>query len=151
MEATAKKQTQKSLDQIIWEASQPILPPGVNKDAFIGKIAAMVNQRGYNFLQVGDTAFLMNLVDPQKKISEFTMFSKEPLESIVERYKTGFDLARKMGIKGVVVRTKSPRMLQALKSVDPKASVTQGETSPGPKMGPAYVVTFNLAAPSVNP
>ena len=135
------KEPQRKLIDIIWETVAPS-SPGLDKNRFIVALQKYMKSGPHKLLQVGNTVFLMTAIAPGT--IEFVTFSKEPLQALVQRYKTAADIVRKMGVRKVFAYAKEPGMQRIAQNIGMPVKIGQGQRMAGNQMVPVYTFEIDL-------
>mgnify|MGYP003352403915 CR=1 FL=1 len=125
----------------VWESVAPTAP-NINKAAFTVALQRYMKSGPHKFLQVGNTVFLMTAIAPGT--IEFITFSREPLQALVQRYKTAANIIKKMGVRKVFAYAKEPGMQRIAQNIGMPVKIGQGQRMVGNQMVPVYTFEIDL-------
>ena len=120
----ADRQTMQPIDVI----RQSAMKEGANPEKLIPQLAALIQRKAVQLLQLGDTVLLLR---PQPDgVVELHTFTVESPEKLVSRYKSAANSLKQMGFKKAVTSASSPAFVKIAQSTGLPVRITQ---APGPQ------------------
>ena len=115
---------------------------------FISDVGRLVQAKKAQLVQLGQTVFLLNMIDSQgKPLPPGTVmmfpFTAEP-EQAPERIKVLPNTLRQMGFKRLTSMTDDKGDVELAKSMGPNVNVAQKMIFDGQQMSPMYVIEMDL-------
>lgn len=90
---------------ILWKSAQGKIPPGTTPGKFFAGVKHILDNGGHLF-QIGETVFVLQPRAPG--VVQFHMASQEPVQQLVQHFKTGAQHMKKLGAKKVFAITPEP-------------------------------------------
>ena len=126
--------------EVIQEALSKDMPPGMNMDMFMRKLATLLKDPNNRLVQVGNTVFLMMRTAPDTV--EVHTFSSETPQNLVKNYVGAAKLLKNQGIKRAITYADSPGYVEIAKKTGLPVKISQGQKVIGGTAKPVY--TFEL-------
>ena len=121
--------------QII-EASVKKEAPNMDIKRVMAGINAMAQKKMIKFIQIGNTVFSLRDISPG--VAEFHTFTVEPVPTLIKRYQTAMNTAKKMGYKKLLSFSTSPAFNKIAQETGLPVKISQSQQMVSGKMVPAY-------------
>jgi len=118
------------------------LPPGVNMDTFMRKLASALKDPKNKMVQIGNSAFLVTLIGDG--VAEFHTFSAEQPQKLLKNYLGLAKVLKNQGIKKATTYSDRPEFVDLAKKSGLPVKVGQSQKMMGNAMKPVYTFELDL-------
>ena len=118
------------------------LPPGVNMDTFMRKLASALKDPNNKMVQIGNSAFLVTLIGDG--VVEFHTFSAEQPQKLLKNYLGLAKALKNQGIKKATTYSDRPEFVDLAKKSGLPVKVGQSQKMMGNAMKPVYTFELDL-------
>ena len=118
------------------------LPPGVNMDTFMRKLASALKDPKNKMVQIGNSAFLVTLIGDG--VAEFHTFSAEQPQKLLKNYLGLAKALKNQGIKKATTYSDRPEFVDLAKKSGLPVKVGQSQKMMGNAMKPVYTFELDL-------
>ena len=118
------------------------LPPGVNMDTFMRKLASALKDPKNKMVQIGNSAFLVTLIGDG--VAEFHTFSAEQPQKLLKNYLGLAKVLNNQGIKKATTYSDRPEFVDLAKKSGLPVKVGQSQKMMGNAMKPVYTFELDL-------
>jgi len=118
------------------------LPPGVNMDTFMRKLASALKDPKNKMVQIGNSAFLVTLIGDG--VVEFHTFSAEQPQKLLKNYLGLAKVLKNQGIKKATTYSDRPEFVDLAKKSGLPVKVGQSQKMMGNAMKPVYTFELDL-------
>ena len=118
------------------------LPPGVNMDTFMRKLASALKDPKNKMVQIGNSAFLVTLIGDG--VAEFHTFSAEQPQKLLKNYLGLAKVLKNQGIKKATTYSDRPEFVDLAKKSGLPVKVGQSQKMMGNEMKPVYTFELDL-------
>ena len=118
------------------------LPPGVNMDTFMRKLATALRDPKNKMVQIGNSAFLVTMIGDG--VVEFHTFSAEQPQKLLKNYLGLAKVLKNQGIKKATTYSDRPEFVDLAKKSGLPVKVGQSQKMMGDAMKPVYTFELDL-------
>jgi len=118
------------------------LPPGVNMDTFMRKLASALRDPKNKMVQIGNSAFLVTMIGDG--VVEFHTFSAEQPQKLLKNYLGLAKVLKNQGIKKATTYSDRPEFVDLAKKSGLPVKVAQSQKMMGNEMKPVYTFELDL-------
>ena len=118
------------------------LPPGVNMDTFMRKLASALKDPKNKMVQIGNSAFLVTMIGDG--VAEFHTFSAEQPQKLLKNYLGLAKVLKNQGIKKATTYSDRPEFVDLAKKSGLPVKVGQSQKMMGNAMKPVYTFELDL-------
>lgn len=127
---------------IIQKSMASQLPPGVNMDTFMRKLATALRDPKNKMVQIGNSAFLVSMIGDG--VVEFHTFSAEQPQKLLKNYLGLAKVLKNQGIKKATTYSDRPEFVDLAKKSGLPVKVGQSQKMMGDAMKPVYTFELDL-------
>lgn len=111
-------------------------------DTFLQKLAGWTQTEGNKILQVGNTVFLLTLINPET--CQVSILNADTEENLVENIQGAVNALKNEGLSKLVGYADTPQYVQIAKKTGFPFKISQGQGMSQNGMTPAYIFELDL-------
>lgn len=128
--------------EIVKKAIYEQMGPKVDMDTFLKKLAGWTQKQNNKLLQIGNTVFLLTLVNPQTCQVSYLNADTEP--NLVENVKGMVKALKNEGLKKMTAYAGDPKYVQVVQKTGLPFKIQQGQGMSATGAVPAYTFELDL-------